>query len=672
VLSRDTLSAWFPVVLLALAFLWLWPNLAHPSITSWDEGAHQAVARGIFDTGVPTILPTPLEPVDIYDWMRAEIFLHKPPLPFFLGALLMRLIGITPLALRLISFVSALVTAFGIYAFGRRLVGAWPAALVSIAFLALPFGLTLVQGYQFGDVTDCSLLALSVLSLCVLAAAIERDSLRLALVAGALCGLAFLCKSFLALTPLGIVGGLALLGARGLGPRIRLALVLGFVAAAIVVAAPWSLYSALRWPEVFKVEARHVFGFVNDTHRPFSRPFVAIFDPVLSLELAPWPVMLFVVAGFWLIWAALERRDLRTWLLCLWLWGEMIPLALVRVKVPAHAWGAVAAALLALALLLRDSRTRPWLSSAAIATFGTALAVRLTAGLFIRHVGKHYLPQATARLGVIEGLILAALGGLLAWGLARRVDPAAKWIAKSLWGVELGLALWVAVFDSPLRLEAERTQRANQNVDCYSDEVGRALDRLVPERSVLFYPPGATDPPCCYEQQSLIFYSGRMVYLGTPHLLALASEEGYHRYLVSGAAQSYQPVAGIPVASWLRAYDLDVHLPAPAPPPSDLTPIDVHSGSLHFFGMAAGPGDSRRDRYVFYAETDALFSLTPMEPVDILFSLAGDAKERAQLDKRHMVDAPDFSRAWFTFTLAGPPRGDLTGLQLDGIHLPLP
>ena len=340
-LSRDKLSAWFPVVLLALAFVWLWPNLAHPSITSWDEGAHQAVTRGIFDTGVPTILPTPLEPVDIYDWMRAEIFLHKPPLPFFLGALLMRLIGITPLALRLISFVSAFLTACGIYAFGRRLAGALPAALVSVAFLALPFGLTLVQGYQFGDVTDCSLLALSVLSVCVLALALERDSLRLALVAGALCGLAFLCKSLLALTPLGIAGGLALLGARGLGPRIRLTLVLGFVAAALAVAAPWSVYSALRWPVMFKVEARHLLGFVNDTHRPFSRPFVAIFDPVLALELAPWPVMLFVVAGLWLIRAALERRDLRTWLLCLWLWGEMVPLALVRVKVPAHAWGRI-------------------------------------------------------------------------------------------------------------------------------------------------------------------------------------------------------------------------------------------------------------------------------------------------------------------------------------------
>ncbi len=489
----DTLSAWFPAVLLALSFLWLWPNLAHPSITSWDEGAHQAATRGIFDTGVPTILPAPLEPVDIHDWMRAKVFLHKPPLPFFLGALLMHLIGITPLALRLVSFASAFVTSFGIYFFGRRLIGTWQAALMSSAFLALPFGLTLVQGYQFGDVTDCSLLALSVLSVCLLTAAVERDSLGLALVAGAFCGLAFLCKTWLALTPLGIAGGLCLLGAWGWGPRVRWALVLGFAVAAIAVAAPWNVYSALRWPDIFSVETKHALGFLGDPHRPFSRPLVGFFDPVLSLELAPWPVMLFVVAGLWLVRAALDRRDLRSWVLCLWLWGEWIPLALARVKVPAHAWGAAAASLLAAAVLLRDSRTRPWLSGAAAATFGTEPVVGLTTGIFLPHLDGDAAARAAAiaGLGIIEGLVLAMLGGLLAGALGRAVGQGRKWVARSLWGVELALVLWVVIWGSPRELQAERARRTNQNVDCYSDEVGRALDSRIPDRSILFFPAGS-------------------------------------------------------------------------------------------------------------------------------------------------------------------------------------
>jgi 4-amino-4-deoxy-L-arabinose transferase-like glycosyltransferase len=667
-------GGWFPVVLLGLAILWLWPDLNHPSITSWDEGAHQAATRGIFDTGLPTIVPQPLVPDPIYDWMRAKIFLHKPPLPFYLGALVMSAIGVTPLGLRLISFIATFITAAGMFLFGRRLVGKWPAGLVSIAFLGLTFGLTLIRGYQFGDVTDCTLLVFSLLSVWALSAAIERDSLRLALLAGALCGLAFLCKSLLALTPLGMACALAVLGARGWGPRVRLRLVLGFAAAAILVAAPWNLYAAATWPDVFDVEVMHALGFLNDPHRPFSRPFTAIFDPVLSLELAPWPVMLFLVAGLWLIWAAFKRRDLRTWVLCLWLWGEWIPLAIARVKVPAHAWGSVAAALLAMGLLLRDSRTRPWLSGAALATFGNALALSLTTGIFLPDLtgSANAKTRAIAALGVLEGLALVALGGGLAWLLARLADRRARWLARLLWGFEVAAAVWVALVASPLRLRAEKVARQNQNVDCYDDVVGRLLDGLTPERSIIFYPVGAHDPVCCYEQQSMIFYSGRMVYLATGELLRLAKLQGYHRYLVSGVAQPYRPVPGIPASAWLQAYDLDAPLPSPAPPPADLIPIDVNSGSLHFFGMAAGPGDSTRDRYLFYAEPINLYTQAHMEAVFVLFTLADGSLERAVLDNRRTVDAIDFSKAWFTLTLAGPPREKLKKLQLEGVKLPLP
>jgi hypothetical protein len=141
---------------------------------------------------------------------------------------------------------------------------------------------------------------------------------------------------------------------------------------------------------------------------------------------------------------------------------------------------------------------------------------------------------------------------------------------------------------------------------------------------------------------------------------------------VSGAAQPYEPVAGIPPASWLHAFDLDVPLPSPAPPPSDLTPIDVTAGPLHFFGMAAGPGDSNRDRYIFYAEPTVPYSRDRIVPVYILFSLADGSDEFAHLDPRRMVDPADFTRAWFSFTLSGPPRAKLSGLQIEGIFLPLP
>src|SRR5208282_2985961 len=101
---------------------------------------------------------------------------------------------------------------------------------LAAAFLCLPFGYLLVQGYQFGDVTDCSLLAFVTLSMWALAVALERDSSRLAALAGGLCGCAYLCKSVLALVPLGAIGALGVLSLSGLGPRVRIRLVLVFAA----------------------------------------------------------------------------------------------------------------------------------------------------------------------------------------------------------------------------------------------------------------------------------------------------------------------------------------------------------------------------------------------------------------------------------------------------------
>jgi hypothetical protein len=140
---------------------------------------------------------------------------------------------------------------------------------------------------------------------------------------------------------------------------------------------------------------------------------------------------------------------------------------------------------------------------------------------------------------------------------------------------------------------------------------------------------------------------------------------------VSGAAQPYEPVAGIQADSWLHAFDLDAPLPSPAAPPSDLTAIDVAAGPLHFFGMAAGSGDSNRDRYVFYAEPAGAYTLLRMEPLYVLFTLKDGATEFEHLDPRRMVDPLDLSGSWFSFTLSGPPRGKLSGLQLEGHYLPL-
>jgi 4-amino-4-deoxy-L-arabinose transferase-like glycosyltransferase len=713
--------AGIPVGLVVLGLVCLWPNLSHPAIASWDESGHQAAVRGLFDTSTPTIYRDPLIPAGPGDWLAAQVFLHKPTLPFALGALMMRLFGVTPLALRTVSLIAALATALGMYFIGRRFLGTPLAAVVAAAFLFLPFGFTLVQGYQFGDATDCTLVAFLTLSMWALVVAIERGSIRRAAVAGALCGCAFLCKSALALTPIGVVAALVILGRTRFAPRLKQSMLWATVLAALIVAVPWNLYCAIKWPEVYGFEAKFTLGFLTDRGRMFSKPAIdALFDQINDQELAPWPAALPFVAGVSLLWSALKRRDWRRWLLCLWVWGEWVPLSVAAVKVPAHAWGAVPAALIAVGLLIRDSVEQSALAGAIIAALGTSSAMAFLA----RHVSFRLLSQGGSPLGRARsnlevGLVLALLGGVVAYGTVR-LWQRHVWLPRVLAMAAAGAVCWVALVQSPLRLRAERTAHRDPFVESYGDQLGRALDRSIPERSVLFVDV-ARDPHCCFEKTSLIFYSGRMVYKFDDKLVGLARERGYHPYLVSGAARPYRRVESVPASSPWQAFDLDSPLTRASPPPQDMTQVNGWTGNArvignaHVIGFAIGRGDKDRDRYVFYLEptkgetkppsptspaSEAQAITTPglrkdvittslkapwlhpggaveKAPVlqgQVVFSVKDGSEERIVLDtSRTLNGAKDINEsAWFTMTVPGPLRSKLRRLRLGPTDLPLP
>ncbi len=491
-----------PLLLLGWALLSLWPDLNHPSMFGWDEPAHQLAARGFHATGLPMIYSAPLVPQPMTAWWNARVFLHKPPLPFALGALLMRVVGVAPLALRLVSFASAVATSIGLFFFGRRVVGAPLAGLFAAAFLCLPFGYLLVQGYQFGDVTDCSLLAFVTGSMWLLAVAVERDSAGLAAAAGALCGCAYLCKSALALVPLGAIGALVVLGAAGLAPRVRMRLALVFAAVAIAVALPWNLYSALRWPELYRWEAHHTLGFLTDRTRFWARPLDGVFNEVNQLELDPWPVAVLPVAGLWLLVVAARRRDATLWLLCLWLWGEWIPLSVALVKVPAHAWAAAPAALLAVGLLIRDSFERPWLSAAALGALATGPILRVAPAIgAVRRLVPQALAETATQPGLAEGLALALFAGALGYGAMRLFSRRRRWFLWLGWAT-MGMACFVGLLEAPLAVGFDRVRFRDLAVVAAGDGLGQALGRSLPGDAVLFV--SARDPAYSLSAHSLM------------------------------------------------------------------------------------------------------------------------------------------------------------------------
>jgi 4-amino-4-deoxy-L-arabinose transferase-like glycosyltransferase len=684
----DKLAAWFPLFLLALTLVQFWPNLDHPSLGRDDEVIHQVVTRQFHDTGVPMVFAEPLVPYPIEKWEQAHIFLHKPPLPFALGALLMSILGVTPLALRLVSLAAAFAASVGLYLFGRRVIGSLLAAFLAAAFLCLPFGFTLVQGYQWGDVTDCSLLGFVTLSIWLLSIAVERDSTRFAAAAGALLGCAYLCKSALALVPLGVAGGLAVLGQIGLAPRIRIRLVLVFAAAAIVVALPWNLYQAIRWPELYWFEAKHTLGFLWQKTRPWARPIDAVFNEINELELTPWPVAVFPIAGLWLLWVTAKRRTADLWILCLWLWGEWIPLSLTLVKVPAHTWAAAPAALLAVGALLCDAFERPWLACVGLGALGTSLAPNLlkTLSIFRKAVPPGLLKQTATRPGLAEGIVLALILGAIGVGLTRLFarKPGAL---RFLGGITLAVAAWIGLVQSAQAMRQVQEANRDAAVDSYGDVLGRVLDRALPDNAVLFL--STRDSKCCVGREALMFYSGRAAYPAQEKLVELAEANGLHPYLVSGLAQPFQRVEGVPAGAWLQAYDLDAPQVVPdAALPEGAIPADATIGSAHVLGVATAHGDSDRDRYVFFLRQSGDF----FAPLDVSFTLDDGSVEHEPIAQRRALDWPISAKSkrptppnaerswltdpsatnWYTLSVPGPLRSRLKSLRLSDAGLLFP
>jgi hypothetical protein len=596
-------------LLLLLGLALYLPGLAHESFWNWDEAVHAAAARGAFESFFnPHVLAHPIYPVSNTDWINSSIWLHKPPLPFWLSAVLMHLIGVTPLALRLVSLAGLLTATLCLFELLRGQVSRRWATLVCATFLLLPFNWRLVQGYQFGDVTDCALLGFATLSILLLA---RRRNPRLV---GGTMGAAFLCKSALALAPLGVA--LALVGLRKLRPAQFVQIVLAF----LIVALPWQIACALRFPELNRVELLHTFGHLSGAGlAQWIRPWDAVFNQLHDESLAPLPHALTLIAGAYLLFV--KRRVAR--IAALWLWGEWIVCTFcVAAKAPALVWGASPALFFAIAVALRDAWRKPLLAA--------ALTGALVAPLLLPHLAfvRAGLPamfvQTRARPGLAEGLSCALVFLPLA-----RLRPAP---------IATLLALFFFFVRVPRALSEEHAARRIDALAGMGREAGVALDENAPKDSVIFLALDR-DPPHQFPTHELMFWSGRTTYRRAPDLPA-AQAAHLHPYLVSPRDEPFREVPGVPASASLRAYDL-LEPERLHPPPPGVTPLFASLGSTRVLGFA-----SRGERYVFYLEGP------PARGVVVFRT--DDGEVRARLDSANALAAPNDS--WLIVPVLGPPQ----------------
>jgi 4-amino-4-deoxy-L-arabinose transferase-like glycosyltransferase len=652
---RDALCA---ALIVAAGIALLAPGLAHPFIFNWDESVHQAAARGTYETFLdPHVYRDALYPVKPGDWLHSGPWLHKPPLPFWLAALAMHATGVSPVDLRLVSLLGALLAALALFLLARRAAGRLPALLAALSFLALPFGWTLVQGYQFGDATDCLLGGLVAVAMLLLVASVARESTWLALLAGALTGAGVLTKSGLALAPAGVAVTLWALGRLRWTRGPSGAALAAFFGALGIVALPWNLYAAHAWPAVFAWEAHHTLHHLTGTGLGnWIRPVDHILNVNHARELAPIPAAVPLVAAIWLGLRAWRRREPVVLVLALWLWASWAVLSLARVKVPAVDWATIPAAFAALAISASDAFTSAPLAGAlagavAVTPLSRALPWVARAGVVV----LGFLPETRAHPGLAEGLAFALAGALVAVALRRLRRRRAVEVAFAL--VATGALVLVAGGEMLRARSATVDADRDQAVRSYTKEVGHALAVATPEKSVAFLDVDR-DPHAAFAALGAIFWSGRDTWRRKPDV-ARAVSRGLHPYLLSPAAEPFAPVPGVPAYAWLRAYDLEV--PAPPPPlPRGATPLSLRADGMRILGIAAGPATSGRDRWAIY-----LHSVAPPVPLRVGFELATGTLARIVRPEASLRDRKRLAgKAWFVLPVIGPAPSRVIAIEL--------
>ena len=177
-----------------------------------------------------------------------RFMLNKPPLLMWSGALSMRVLGVSPLALRISPIVAGVFCCLLIYCWLRR---SQPLlAALSGVFLLLADPLFHSMARKF--MTDIILTALVTAAMFSIALDPSLKRAASAVVLGVLCGAAILTKSAAGLLPLLILIIYFFLTRAELRPAANRVLLAG--GAAALIAAPWHLYQWLAHRDWFMAE----------------------------------------------------------------------------------------------------------------------------------------------------------------------------------------------------------------------------------------------------------------------------------------------------------------------------------------------------------------------------------------------------------------------------------
>ena len=212
----------------------------------WDERYHALVAKHLIETPLtPRLYPTPLLSYNYREWTGNYVWMHKPPLALWLEAGSMKTFGVHEFALRLPSVLVSTAAVVVTFYIGTILASPGVGLLAAIFQTFNGLLVDLTSGRRVSDHVDTLLIFLFEMGILLALKGTRRNSTATGILLGAVCGAAYLTKSFPALLMLPVWAVIR----RETTPLPSLARELGIAGVvAAAVAAPWTIYAALAFP----------------------------------------------------------------------------------------------------------------------------------------------------------------------------------------------------------------------------------------------------------------------------------------------------------------------------------------------------------------------------------------------------------------------------------------
>lgn len=323
--------------LLLTSFLLKLNHLGHRSLVGIDEACHAVVAKNLLKHPLkPLLIETPYLHYFEKLWGGNHLWLHKPILPMWQSALSMRLLGISTFAFRLPSAILSTLAVWLTYLIGVELLTRRAALIATTAQAFSVFLMQVTHGYLFSDVMDISLLFYCELGIYGVIRTVNTGQWRFVVLAGVGQGLAFLSKSY----PAFIVTGVALAGwfapslalAKREDCHLRWQHVLGILGVTVLVAGPWTLYTAIQYPIEFKISHRAIFLHFTEDIQGWGAPWYQVLlytRDILNLLILPT-----LIAICYSLPRLFRERNIRICLLYAWGLGVFPPFLLATTKIP--------------------------------------------------------------------------------------------------------------------------------------------------------------------------------------------------------------------------------------------------------------------------------------------------------------------------------------------------